>query len=510
MKNVAQMPRKWETIRELISPSLIFSILALLAALFLGVAIGVFSPVGSAVAAGTLITVIIILLRLDELTVTLIVAVHILVDSYLGFDVYQVAMLMALVLLFACYIGRSADHPWTGPRSIWLWILFLILNIYPTINGGAFRLTNAIAFYLNLVLSAFIMFWLGNIIAKDISAVRRVFQLLSVLAALIAIHTIIEATTGKFLFETARTEAVLAQYTNFQLTGAGVSRIGSFLVNPNGNGTFLAISFFLPLGLFIESKQLWTKMIYLLEMLLILPALLFTYSAGAWIGTLAGLLAFVFLTGRRHNNVLLLMLIVMLAVIAFAIFPSQVAVLLSHAGSQGELSLHVGDWQTAARVIEAYPLFGVGLGSQAYLLLSNPYRVPAQIVPLAEPDNSYLEWGATAGIPVMLIFLLLQGFAFWFSWRNWLVIDIRYRSLLGGGIVALIALSINSLVGNGWTDPGGLEYLGWLIAGMVASPLIGRCLRQRPALPIAKTAEIVHVQAEASRMNIAKRGSRYE
>lgn len=507
MKNVTQMPRRW-AIRELISPSSIFLILALPVALFLGMAIGVLSPVYSAVVAGAIMLVIILLLRLDELTVTLIVAVHIFVDVYLNLDTYQVAMLMALVLLFACYFGRSADHPWTGPRSIWLWVLFLILTIYPTINGGAFKLTNAIASYLNLVLSAFIMFWLGNIIAKDISAVRRVFQLLSVLAALIAIHTIIEATTGKFLFESAHAEATLVQYSNFQAAGAaGVSRAGSFFLNPDNNGNFLAPGFFLPLGLFIESKQLWAKMIYLLETLLILLALMFTYSSASWTSVLVGIVVFMFMVGRIRNSLLLLILIVILAVIAFIVFPSQISAQLAHANDQSDLSDHLGTMQTAVRVIEAYPLFGVGLGDQAYLVRANPYLSFAQHRPQAEPDNSYLQWGAIAGIPVMLVFLLLLGNLFWFSWRNWRTIGTRYRPLLGGGIVALIALSINSLTNDGWTDPSGIAILGWLIAGLVASPLIGRSLHQQSEPPVAKTAEIVHVQTEISRMNIAKWGS---
>ena len=103
----------------------------------------------------------------------------------------------------------------------------------------------------------------------------------------------------------------------------------------------------------------------------------------------------------------------------------------------------------------------------------------------------------------MLVFLLLLGFAFWFSWRNWLAIDTRYRSLLGGGIIALIALSINSMVINGWTGPGGVEYLGFLIAGIVASPLIGHRLPQQNVLvPLAGTRN-----GEASRIDRAKRGS---
>jgi O-antigen ligase len=483
MKNIAQKPRRWEAIRELISPSLIFTILAILAALFFGVVIGVSNPVYGVVVISTLLMTIIILLRLDELYVTLIVAAHILVDSYLGFDVYQVALLMALILLFVCYLGRSADHPWTGPRFIWLWVLFLILNIYPTITGGAFSPTNAIASYLNLVLSAFIMFWLGNIVAKDSSAMRRVFQLLSVLAALIAIHTIIQATTGKFLFESSNIEAMLIRYSNFQAEGAAyVSRSGSFFGNPDGNGIFLATSFFLPLGLFIESKQLWAKMIYLLEVLLILPALMLTYSTGSWIAVLVGIVVFMFLVGRIRYVVLLFVLIMTLAVIAFTVFPSQIAAQQDHANSQSHLSDHQGTWQTAAGVIEAFPLFGVGLGDQAYLFRAEPYRVPAQTLPQAEPDTSYMQWGAEAGIPVMLVFLLLLGYVFWFSWRNWRTIDTRYRPLLGGGLVALIVLSINSLVVDGWTNPGGVEYLGWVIAGIVASPLIGRGLRQQSVL----------------------------
>ena len=190
------------------------------------------------------------------------------------------------------YVERSADDPWVYPRPILLWGLFLTLTIYPAIKGGSLDLYDAGTFYPGLIFGAFIMFWLGNIIAKNISNVRRVFQLLSVFAALIAIHTIIEATTGKFLFESARAEAALAQHSNYQLVqnlGASVSRASSFFGQPNANGMFLALSFFLPLGLIFESTQLWAKILYLLEMLLILVALMFTYSTGSWIGVLAGI-----------------------------------------------------------------------------------------------------------------------------------------------------------------------------------------------------------------------------
>jgi O-antigen ligase len=512
MKSVAQLSRWEETKRVPFSPLLFCLILALIAALFLGAVLGASNLVYSIAVAGALMMLLIMLFRWDELTVMLIIAVHILVDWYLALRL--VSVLMGLVFLFVCYFGRSADHPWVKPRPFWLWGLFLTLAIYPAINGGSRNLYDADTFYPSLILSVFMMFWLGNIIAKDVSAVRRVFQLLTVFAMFIAIHTIIEATTGKFLFESARAEALIAQNSGYQLVqnsfqtvGASVSRAGSFSGNPNGNGTFLAFSFFLPLGLFIESKQLWAKMIYLLEMLLILLALMFTFSIGSWIAEFARILAFLFLLGHKRYSVFLLMLIVTLTVIVFTVFPSQLAIQLSHASAQNEFSLHLASWETAIRVIEAFPLFGVGLGGQAYMVGSNPYRVPAQIVPLFEPDNSYLQWGAMAGIPVMLVFLLLLGYAFWFSWRNWRTTGTLYRPLLGGGIVALITLSISSLGIDGWTGPAGTVSLGWLIAGLVASPLIGHGLRKQPVPPVDKTEETIPAQTEVSQMYRAKQGS---
>lgn len=495
MKNVAQLPRLEDSIRELISPSLTLLALALPAALCVGVAISRFNIVYGLAAAGALIVVIILQLRRDELFVMLIIAVHVIVDWYLALRL--VSLLMSLVLLFVCYFWRSADRPWIKPRALWLWVLFLTLTIYPAIKGGRFDLYDADTYYPSLVLSAFIMFWLGNIIAKDISAVRRVFQFLTILAVLIAIHTIIEETMGKFLFESARAEAALAQNSNYQLVqnlGVQISRAGSFFGHPNGNGTFLAISFFLSLGLCIESKQLWTKMIYLLEMPLILFALMYTYSTGAWLALLAGIVGFIFLAGCKRDSVLLLISIVALAAIVVIVFPSQLALQLSHANANNESSLHLGGWQTAMNVITAYPLFGIGLGGQAYMLGSLPYIVPAQVVPLLEPDNSYLEWGAMAGVPVMLVFLLLLGCVFWFSWHTWSTMDRRYRPILGSGIAVLIALSVSSFSVDGWTDPAGLASLGWLIAGLITSPLIGRYLRQRLVPLVDKAPKIIHIQ----------------
>jgi O-antigen ligase len=464
----------------------IFFVLTIPAALVLGGAIGAFNPLYGAAAAGCLALTIIVLLRQDELTIAAIIAAHLYVDWYLG--LHLVALALALGLLFVFYFGRSVSHPWIGPRSIGLWILFLTLTIYPAIHGGKFMLYDAATFYPGNVLGAFMMFWLGNIIAKDMNALRRVFQLLALIGSLVAIHTLIEAITGTFLFESSRASAWFALSSDYQIYGTAVSRASSFFLDPNWNGTFLATAFFLPAGLFVEARSFLLKMLYLVEMFVILPALMYTYSNGAWIAVLAGIVVFLFLVGRNRYRMVLTMIISAVAVIGMAVFPSQIALQLQRATGPGELPLREAVWQTAIRVIEAFPLFGVGLGFQAYLIRSNPYRSLGQYLPLAHPHNSYLEWGAMAGIPVLIVFLLLLAAAFRYAGRNWFLANERFRPLLGGGIAALAALSINSLSINGWTLPPIAAY-DWLIAGLVASPFITQYLMKQRILPVDKVAE---------------------
>src|SRR2546425_1498702 len=141
MKNAVQISGWWESIREAFTSLSIFAILALSAALFLGVAIGAFDWIYGVAVAGALVFAIIVLFRWDELTVTLIIAVHVVIDWYLSLRL--VSVLMALVLLFACYFGQSVHHPWVKPRPLWLWGLFLVLTIYPAVIGGSFRLYDA-------------------------------------------------------------------------------------------------------------------------------------------------------------------------------------------------------------------------------------------------------------------------------------------------------------------------------------------------------------------------------
>jgi O-antigen ligase len=421
---------------------------------------------------GTFFLAIMFILRRDEIVATLIIAVCLIVDWYLG--IHLLGLIVTLVLLAAFFLARSPRYPWVEPRAIWLWMLFLLLTIIPAVQGAS-NFYDATLYFPDDIVGAFLIFWLGTVIARDSDCIRYLFMMLALFGTLIAIHTIIQEITGKFLFETSSATTVLANVSNYQLSDTEVNRVGSFFLDPNWDGTFLAMTLSISLGLFIGSPSLWGKVFYIVEISLILLALLFTFSTGSLIGAGAGVVAFIIFVGRARYRILLPAVILVGTVVIIEAFPTQITAFLQHSSNPNELLLRTGAWETAIRVIEAFPLTGVGLGLQNYALKAEPYRVPAQYVQLVHPHDSYLEWAAMAGLPVLLIFLAILSFALWLTLRNWMIADIRTRSLLGAGIAAAIALSTNSISINGWTLPP-LAALGWLVLGACSSPLLTRSL----------------------------------
>jgi O-antigen ligase len=461
-----------------------FSIMALAVALLLGgagIAIlltGKFGHPGIYAVGGLIVIsfiAILIILRQDQLAAVSLIGVHLYIDFYVG--LYIVAQLLALALLVIFFLERSPRYPWVEPRALWLWVLFLGLCISPAIRGAT-DLYDAALYYPNVILGALIMFWLGTVIARDRAGVRLLWIMFSAFGTLVAIHTIIQEVTGTTLFSTPLQDASLASVGNYQLGATDVYRVGSFFIDPDYNGAFLGMMLFIPLGLFAGSSTFLAKAFYLAEALLMLSSLLFTYSGGAWVGMLAGFLACLVFIGRARYRILLPLCILIALMVLMVYFPLQVNLLLQHTSGSDELPLRVGVWQTAIRVINAFPLTGVGLSHTLYLQRADPYRVPAQTIPIDHPHNSYLEFGAMAGLPVLLVFVALLVFALWRASSQWKRADVQTRPLIGAGIAAVIALSFSSLATNGWTLPP-LAAIGWLILGAISSPLLSNNIMKR-------------------------------
>ncbi|MGH2498162.1 MAG: O-antigen ligase family protein [Ktedonobacteraceae bacterium] len=467
------------------------------AGLALGAIIGGYNPLVAALVSGMVLFTLLVLWRKDEATLALVIIVHLYIDWYWG--LWIGAQVIELVLLFIYYFAHSERFPWVMPPLLWMWLALILLAILPALHG--ISLFDTLNYYFNIFLGSLTIYWLGNLVARDTRNVRRVFQFLAIIGTLVAIHTVIQAATGKFLFATTRYDAYFASISSYELSISTIHRIGSFLINPDSNGGFLGIMLFLPLCLFIETKSLGWKICYLTQAFLIVVALLLTYSTGGWLAAGVGALGFIIFACPPRYRLIIPLIIIIICIALVLVFPEQMNLQVQHAFAPNEASLRAGAWQTGLNVMFANSWIGIGLGRYVYFSRADPYRVLAQYIPLAHPHNSFIEIGALAGIPLMLLFLALLACTFWLALLNWKRADCHTRILLGGGMSLIMAMSANSMVANEWTLIP-IAAIGWLVMGVISSPLLTSYqLKSQKGLPAEKShmsfliGEGVHVES---------------
>src|SRR5690242_17872478 len=95
-----------EGIRETRFPvlALFLSVAGVIALLFAGV-YGVLQPSFGVFALGAIIMVVVVITRQDGLAATLVIAIHLYVDWYLGYQLF--GLLIAVGLLLALFLSRS-------------------------------------------------------------------------------------------------------------------------------------------------------------------------------------------------------------------------------------------------------------------------------------------------------------------------------------------------------------------------------------------------------------------
>ena len=134
-------------------------------------------------------------------------------------------------------------------------------------------------------------------------------------------------------------------------------------------------------------------------------------------------------------------------------------------------------WDTAWRMLQDKPIFGVGIDS--YGDWFRFYRSPVQVnrgeagwnVVSNNAHNVALQLGATGGLVLMLAYVLLMLFV---AWRATALLRSGHNRLMAGGVVgAWVAFQVQSLVS---IDQLGLTVWGWVIAGTV----VGLSYARRP------------------------------
>lgn len=447
---------------------------------------GAFLAVGSTgnveLVLALLVLASIVALRRDVLTAVVAVALSMIVDWYqlvaLPVKFPVVSQVVAVAVIVLVFLLQSKEYPWIHVPRLWLWALLLALTIYPLLHS--IDRNDAIKYLAGALTNALVMWILGIQIARSLNHVRQLLALLVGFGALLALHSIIQSMTGVFILATPAQLQHLASASYFRFSGSDVFRASSFIGDPDWNGVLMALLSTITVGTLLDAiarRSAWGYQGALTALVLMMGALFLTYSTGAWLAFGVAALVLVSVSANGRTRLVILGCIAIVPTLAFLAFPKLVGVLIAHATQPGEYSLRLGAWATALQIIRAYPLTGIGLGWNNYLSRSPQYQSALQTIPLAHPHESYLELAAMGGVPLALVFIALLALVFRDALRKLMIADPRQRILIGTLLAAVTELTVNSIEINGWTlQP--LAAIGWLLAGVLASPALTVALQR--------------------------------
>ena len=176
----------------------------------------------------------------------------------------------------------------------------------------------------------------------------------------------------------------------------------------NAAGTVFCVAILTALGCF-RSADRRGKLMMVPVILLLTSALMVTQSRGAFVAFVVGFIVFLLLgAGSRHSRVLKVVALVSLVLVVafvFKISPSvakRYARILNPMANKDRLEI----WRTALLMIRDHPVLGVGLNNfvNFYPLYEHPEGFGTSMY---MAHNVFLEFGATTGIPGLILFVVI-------------------------------------------------------------------------------------------------------
>jgi len=265
------------------------------------------------------------------------------------------------------------------PKEMWL-MLLLVCQLWLTVpfsswRGGSFQVVSNFS---KVALNTFL-------IVQIIDSVVRLRRIILLHASGVVITTL-ASVSGKIPTDQLG-----------RITGA----LGGPFENPNDLALSMALVLPFCIGLFLSSRNKLGKAFWMFSIGLLVYGVIATYSRGGFLSMLIGAALSLWYFGFRQKRMGLLFMVLMAGMAITAISPGKYAERLqsilnpamdltgSYVARQDLLNLSV-------HVALHHPLLGVGPGQFAEI--SGVWRVA---------HNSYTEFAAEAGIPALLLFVVL-------------------------------------------------------------------------------------------------------
>lgn len=236
-------------------------------------------------------------------------------------------------------------------------------------------------------------------------------------------------------------------------------RAYSIVQSPNVLGSFMVLAAPIAVGLAADAKGL-RRWFWIGVVLLLLAALVFTGSRGAWLA-FAGAIGLMFVLIDKR-----LFIAFLIAAVLAAFFVPQVSSRLEHLFSAEYLEKSSEDGRIA-RWLNAYdhmrnePLYGVGLGRYGGAVGNRHFGT-------TYVDSYYFKTLAETGIVGLGLYLWLMLTLFRNGYRIWIKQKGRSFLLYGGILAGLLGVILHNAVENIFEVPFMNTYF-WLVAGILLS-----------------------------------------
>jgi O-antigen ligase len=281
-----------------------------------------------------------------------------------------------------------------------------------------------------------------------------------------------------------------AQYVDPKLTPGmnGISpEISTRVVGTFYNSNFYAEYLLLAIGaaaaLFFTEKRLARWFSAALGLLMVI-AMLLTYTRGTWIGLAIAVVVFVTVIDVRY-----LAAVAAVAVAGALLVPGVAARLQQSTANSGSAEFRVGIWHIAGEAMRSKPVFGYGagdfLGAYRAVVIAHPELYQGYLGFGAH--NSYFELAAEIGIVGGLLFFFITAVyatrGLFIATRKDIDRQTKYTALALSSV--LVGFVANTFTSNTFQHPqSGIFF--WILSGIVAALGVGLwgCeVRERESVP---------------------------
>ncbi|MCX6829612.1 MAG: O-antigen ligase family protein [candidate division Zixibacteria bacterium] len=313
---------------------------------------------------------------------------HALAQLFLG-----LAILFTVVSFFGEHRGLGRFH--IGPFFLFI-LLFVGWSVLSAIVGPT-------PIKSLLVLKEewlFFMIPIAAYLAIDEKRIKILMTALALSVIIISLYAVFQHFTGHDL------------YHGGMLVPAPSSdgyRVSGLFSNRMTYGNFFAVAAMLFLGIAPSAEKWSRKALFYAAFFLAALTTVFTYSRGSIIVLAIGVVLLIVVSSRKHLKTIILLLAAFTVVI-LVVSPDILSRYSSSAPTEWEgkyAGSRLSIWRTAGRMIEKYPIFGVGQGN--FEDQYQTFRDRESDRTYGHAHNDFLNIAAYAGIPAALFYLGFWG-----------------------------------------------------------------------------------------------------